>query len=282
MDPRRWLPALFAAFLLALPATLSRATDDDDPAKIQKELEEKIAKCLRKADEAQRKAAVKAAKREQEMREDITEAQQEARKKLDKAERAAARREAEARHDQAKLEEQTLDELEDRVEEYVKKVHRPAAKKLPPLPSEASPEQILEHRRGLAAAIKALRPQARQGDFFTPEVRPILTRIIQEALGGPGGAAARKEALAGNPPIDPDHDDRMQVKLVVNGDYPAAAPLSTVPPSVTLTLPLLRKEVEYHFVNRDLVLLDVEASLVLDFIRNAAPPMTGPGAGRVP
>ena len=78
MDPRRWIPAFLAAFLLVLPATLSRATDDD-PAKIQRELEEKIAKCLRKAEEAQRKAALKAAKREQETREDITEALQEAR-----------------------------------------------------------------------------------------------------------------------------------------------------------------------------------------------------------
>ena len=51
MDPRRWIPAFLAAFLLALPATLSRATDDDDPAKIQRELEEKIAKCLKRAEE---------------------------------------------------------------------------------------------------------------------------------------------------------------------------------------------------------------------------------------
>ena len=282
METRRWIPALFAAFSLALPVTLARATDEDDPARIQKELEEKIAKCLKKAEAAQRKAELKAAKRERETREDITEALQEAREKQHKAERAAARREAKAQHDVAKLEEQILDELEDRVEEYVKKVHKPAAKRLPSLPDGASPEQILERRRGLAAGIRALRSGARQGDLFAPEVQGIVTRIIADALGGPGGAAARREALAGNPPIDPDHDDRMQVKLVVNGDYPAAAPLSTVPPSVTLTLPLLRKEVEYRFVNRDLVLLDVEADLVLDFIRNAAPPLTGPAAGRVP
>jgi hypothetical protein len=281
MARRPWCLSFLAVCLLALPATLSRATDDDDPAKIQKELEEKIAKCLRKAEEAQRKAALKAAKREQEAREDITEALQEAREKQDKAERAAARREARAQHDVAKLEEQILDDLEDRVEDYVKKVHKPAAKKLPPLPEGASAEQIMEHRRGLAAAIRALRSQARPGDLFAPEVQGIVTRIVADALGGPGGAAARKEALAGNPPIDPDRDDRMRVKLVVNGDYPAAAALSTVPPSVTLTLPLLRKEVEYRFVNRDLVLLDVEASVVLDFIRNAAPPLTGAAAGRV-
>src|SRR4029453_14473836 len=87
MAPRRSSLAILAALLLALPATLSRATDDDDPAKIARELEEKIAKCLKKAEEAQRKAALKAAKREQEAREDITEALQEAREKQGKARR---------------------------------------------------------------------------------------------------------------------------------------------------------------------------------------------------
>jgi hypothetical protein len=38
-------------------------------------------------------------------------------------------------------------------------------------------------------------------------------------------------------------------------------------------LPLLEKEVEYRFVNRDLVLRDVDANLILDFIRLAAPPL---------
>ena len=72
----------------------------------------------------------------------------------------------------------------------------------------------------------------------------------------------------------------MQVKLAVNASYPSAAPLSTVPPTVLLTLPILRKEVEYHFVNRDLVLLDVEANLILDFIKNAAPPLVATRTGK--
>jgi hypothetical protein len=108
-----------------------------------------------------------------------------------------------------------------------------------------------------------------------------VKRVIAAELAGRAGAPARKEILAGNPPIDPDHDDRMNVKLAVNADYPAAAALSTVPPSVILTLPQLRKEVEYRFVNRDLVLLDVEANLILDFLRSAAPPLTGAAAGKV-
>ncbi|HEV7500971.1 MAG TPA: hypothetical protein VGQ33_13250 [Vicinamibacteria bacterium] len=263
--------------LLCLSAPAARA--DDDPADFSKKLVEKIAKAIKRAEEAQRKAAEKAAKREREAREDVTEAQQEAREKADKEQRKAAHREAEARHDAAKLEADALDELEDRVEDYVKKVHKPAAKEIPPLSDQATPAQIVAHQRALAQAIRARRPQARPGDLFLPEVQPIVKSIIAGELAGREGAPARKELLAGNPPLDPDHDDRMNVKLAVNADYPEAAPRSSVPPSVLLSLPLLKKEVEYHFVNRDLVLLDVEANVILDFIRAAAPPLTGAAAG---
>jgi hypothetical protein len=273
-------PAILSILALLLAAPAAVATGEDDPAKIQKELEEKIAKALKKAEEAQRKAADKAARREREAREDVTEAQQEAREKAAKASRAEAKRDAEARHDAVKIEAEALDELEDRVEDYVKKVHKPALKEVGLLPATAGAEQIQRHQRALAAAIRAMRPQARQGDLFVPEVQPIVKRIIAAELGGPAGAPARREALAGNPPLDPDRDDRMQVRVAVNADYPAAAALSTVPPSVLLTLPLLRKEVEYHFVNRDLILLDVEANLILDFIGAAAPPLTGTGSSR--
>jgi dUTPase len=254
---------------------------DDDPAEIQKELAEKMAKAIKKADEAQRKAAEKAAKREKEAREDVTEAQQEAREKAYKQEREAAHKAAEAAHDAGKLDAQALDLMEDAVEDYVKKVHKAAEKQVGTLPDKATAAQIDAHRRALAQAIRAMRPQARQGDLIPPGAQPVVKRVIAAELAGRAGAPARKEILAGNPPIDPDHDDRMNVKLAVNADYPAAAALSTVPPSVILTLPQLRKEVEYRFVNRDLVLLDVEANLILDFLRSAAPPLTGAAAGKV-
>lgn len=261
---------LLVLSLAGAPAALAR---DDTPEEIAKELAEKIAKAWKKAVEAQRKAAEKAAKRAEEEREDRTEAQQEAREKLYKERREASRREARLHKDAAKLEEEALDELEDRVESYVKKVHKKAAEQVTPLPAQATPEQMTAHRQALADAIRARRPQAQQGDLFVPEVQPIVKRIIAAELAGRAGAAARKEILSGNPPVDPDHDDRMQVKLAVNAPYPAAAPVSTVPPSVLLTLPLLRKQVEYRFVNRDLVLLDVEANMILDYIRAAAPPL---------
>jgi len=261
--------ALMSALLLVVPGAAAAHAFDDTPEEIAKELSEKIAKAYKKAAEAQRKAAEKAAKREKEEREDRTEA----REKAEKERRAASRKEAEGHKDVAKLETEALDELEDNVESYVKKVHKKAAKGIPALPAQATPEQMTAHQTALADAIRALRPQARQGDMFVPACVPIVKRIIAAELAGRAGAGARKEILNGNPPIDPDHDDRMQVRLAVNAPYPAAAAVSSVPPSVLLTLPLLEKEVEYRFVNRDLVLRDIDANLILDFIRLAAPPL---------
>jgi hypothetical protein len=127
----------------------------------------------------------------------------------------------------------------------------------------------------MADAIRTLRPGARQGDFFAPEVQPVIKKIIAAELAGRAGLPARKELLNGNPPVDPDHDDRLPVTLAPDNPYPSAAPVSNVPPSVLLTLPLLPKEVEYRFVNRDLVLRDVGANMILDYLPGAAPPLTG-------
>ena len=282
---RRALPiciAFLTAALLSTPRPALAFDDDDDVAKIWKELVEKIEKDFKHAAEAQRKAAMKAEKRAREEKEDVTEAQQKARARAEKEAKEAARRDAKARKDLPTLEEQALGEMEDRVEDYVKKVRKPAVKQVGDLPDQATPEQILAHRRALATAIQALRAGAKQGALIVPEAQPIVKRIIAEQLAGTVNAPARKEALAGNPSLDPDHDDRMQVPLSINGDYPAAAALSTVPPGVMLSLPTLTKEVEYHFVGRDLVLLDVEANVILDYLRDAAPQLAAPAPTPAP
>ncbi len=265
-------------FLLLVALGVPSAARADDPDEIAKELAEKIARALKKAGKAQEKAAEKAARREKEAREKLSDEQREAREKGEKERRKAALSEEQRLKDPDKYEEEALDELEDRVESYVDHVHKKAAKQVGELPPVATPEQIQAHQRALADAIRTLRPEARQGDLIVPEVQPILKRILVGELSGRAGAPARKEILNGNAPIDPDHDDRMQVPLRVNASYPDGTPVSNVPPSVLLTLPLLRKEVEYRFVNRDLVLRDVAANLILDYLPRAAPPLTATAA----
>ena len=67
------------------------------------------------------------------------------------------------------------------------------------------------------------------------------------------------------------HDEPVNARLHVNESYPEAMPLQTTPPSLLLNLPKLPPELEYRVVGRELVLRDVKANLVVDFIPNALP-----------
>jgi hypothetical protein len=249
---------------------------DDSPEEIARELVEKMAKAVKRAEESQRKAIKRAEKRRKEWAEELSEAQEEAREKEQKQARQTSKLAAKARTEPTEYEEEVLEEMEEGVERYLKLQRRAAKTLTVPVPgAQATPEQMLAHQRALATAIRARRPLAKQGDIFLPECHAIIRRIIAAELTGRAGASARMALLEGNPPVEIDGDDRMAVRVAVNADYPEAAPVATVPPSVLLSLPHVPEEfVEYRFVNRDLILRDVGANMIIDFITRAAPPLT--------
>ena len=121
---------------------------------------------------------------------------------------------------------------------------------------------ISRYQNSLASAIQAARADAREGDIFSPEARSEFRRIIVSELAGPNGKSAR--ALI-------QEDRPRKLFLRVNAVYPGGVPLAAVPPSLLSSLPRLPREVEYRFVNRDLILLDVSANLIVDFIRDVVP-----------
>ena len=59
------------------------------------------------------------------------------------------------------------------------------------------------------------------------------------------------------------------VPFKVNAKYPENQPLPTVPANVLLSLPALPAPLEYRIVGQHLLLLDMEADLVVDYILNA-------------
>ena len=122
-------------------------------------------------------------------------------------------------------------------------------------------------QEALAHAIAAKRAKARPGDVFRPEVQPLFRRLIAEQLQGPDALDARRTLLEGNP----EDEDSVPVVVRVNAEYPPGAPRSTVPPSVLLTLPPLPACLHYRFVDRDLVLVDSVAQLIVDFLPAAVP-----------
>jgi hypothetical protein len=59
--------------------------------------------------------------------------------------------------------------------------------------------------------------------------------------------------------------------LRINGLYPDAVPVATVPSQVLKTLPPLPEELEYRFVGNSLILLDRQARLIVDYLSGAVP-----------
>lgn len=275
--PRAWVRVgtLAPCLMLAALAVPDPVRADDSPEEIAHELAEKMEKALKRAAEHRRDAIKRAEKRREEEAEDLSEAQEEAREKERKEARKASKLAAKARTDPVEYEHEVMEEMEEGVEKYLKLRRRAAKTVTVPKPGpQATPQEILSYQRALADAIRARRRLAKPGDIFLPESHAIFRRIVAAELTGRVGASARMALLEGNPPIEIDRDDRMAVRVAVNANYPEAAPVATVPPSVLLSLPEVPQEyVEYRFVNRDLVLRDVAANMIVDFIPRVAPPL---------
>ncbi len=149
-----------------------------------------------------------------------------------------------------------------RVNAYVK-LRNDLEGSLPALKPTDQPEQLVERQQALAKKIAEAREKAERGDIFTREARKEFRRILRQEFQGPEARRARKTIRQGEPlPV---------MHLRVNQVYPEKVPLTTVPPTLLLKLPALPKEVAFRIVGRDLVLHDVKANLIVDFIHEALP-----------
>jgi hypothetical protein len=150
-------------------------------------------------------------------------------------------------------------EFTKRAQEYVE-LHRKLEATLPAQPPKPTPTQVDTHQRELGRLIARSRARAKQGDIFTQEIRAYFRRQIARALAGPDGAQVKTEIMEDNP-------GRIQVRI--NERYPEQAPLATMPPQVLAALPKLTDELEYRFIGDRLILLDIHASIVVDYIDSA-------------
>jgi len=122
-------------------------------------------------------------------------------------------------------------------------------------------EERFRQTAALAAAIRAARPLT-EGHIFTPSMATPLRDLIATAVRhGFEGAAAFDVN---------DEEFDVEVSGTIScgaGRAPAAV--------IARALPLLPWELEYRFVGRDLVLVDIGANLVVDILRDAVP-LTNP------
>jgi len=153
----------------------------------------------------------------------------------------------------------TQQDFKKRIDAFIA-VHNDAVKDVGPLKETSDPAEIKAAQNALAQRIAALRADAKTGDIFTPEIRSRFRELLAPQLKGEDGRDVKEIVKDDAPPTVP---------FKVNAPYPEGKPLPTVPAKLLLNLPPLPKQVEYRIIDKHLILRDVDANLIIDFMLNA-------------
>jgi hypothetical protein len=137
---------------------------------------------------------------------------------------------------------------------------------LPPQEVSPDPDEIFLAVDALAAAIRAARPSAKEGDIFDAEAAPLLRRQIRKTLREPDCQAADVQAAKG------DDDERLALSRPLVHDQFDWGAGSFMAGCILGALPELPEGLQFRFVERDLVLVDIDADLVIDVLPDALPP----------
>jgi hypothetical protein len=115
----------------------------------------------------------------------------------------------------------------------------------------------LVSQQALALRLRFARHDARPGDLFTPSIAVALRRALDPEVRGLAALRVRQSIR---------EDAPATFVLVVNGSFPEGAPRSTMPGNVLRVLPTLPHGLEYRIVDTHLVLIDLDADIVVDYM----------------
>jgi hypothetical protein len=152
--------------------------------------------------------------------------------------------------------------FEKRVKDYVK-LREGIEEKMPKLSKEAKPEEIEVHKKQLQESVRTARTGAKHGDIFTPDAAAMIRGIIKEEFQGKDRVELRKTVLV--------EAENKGTPLRVNYPYPEAKEQLEMPPTLLLKLPQLPKQIRYRFVGRNMLLVDRENGLIIDYMTDAVP-----------
>jgi hypothetical protein len=129
---------------------------------------------------------------------------------------------------------------------------------VPPLRTSGNVREIREAVDARRAAVRRARAQAQRGDMFNAEVASLFRMRIQQIL-------LANDDLVAELMHEMSEDGGGWSAAVVNGEFSWSTAAAT-PPPVLAALHPLPDELQYRFVGHDLVLVDVDASVVLDIL----------------
>ena len=128
--------------------------------------------------------------------------------------------------------------------------------------TNSSSSQITDASDALAGSIQRARRDARVSSIFNEPVAMVIKRRIADTV--------RTENLV-SVLADIDDDENAGPSPKVHLRLPVSEQMATMPPALLKVLPPLPKELEYRIIGHYLVLRDVDASLILDYIPVAVP-----------
>ena len=140
-------------------------------------------------------------------------------------------------------------------------LRREIERHLPPLEMSEDARAIHQAIDARAAAIRRARADARVGEIFSADVRDTFRSRILQALESRGYVAAD---LFG----DMNEGDEEWEPPIVNGTFSWKTATPT-PPCILAALPELPQELQYRFLGRDLLLVDIGANLIVDILPGA-------------
>ena len=145
-------------------------------------------------------------------------------------------------------------EFNKRVAAYVD-LHKKADGQVPSLKRTDDPKEISSREIALGDAIRTLRADARPGDIMTPDIAEEFRRLI-------------KKDYRDRSPVEQKLflDEIPNFRPTVNQRYPSDSPLATFPATLLDVMPKLPDRLEYRLLRDALILRDVKANIVVDFI----------------
>lgn len=157
---------------------------------------------------------------------------------------------------------ETIKRFEERVKQYVS-LRSSLKAKAPKLSKDSTPEQIQAAETALVAALRTARAGAKPGDIFTPDIAQYIRTTLKREFKPDEKKEIRKVVL--------DKETNIPVTLRVNYPYPDPKEFVEMPATLLLKLPQLPKEVKYRYVNRNLILIDTDNNLIVDYMIDALP-----------
>lgn len=132
----------------------------------------------------------------------------------------------------------------------------------PKLSKDSTAEQIHAYRTALEQSLRSARSSAKRGDLFRPETADYIRRTLKIEFQGKDRQQLRETIF---------ETETQGVVLRVNYPYAQSAEFSEMPATLLAKLPQLPREVRYRFVGRNMLLVDRESNVILDYMPEALP-----------